>query len=138
MVNVGWGDVDRGLFSISVAAELAGLHPQTLRVYEREGLLDPARSSGGTRRYSRRDIDRLHEICALTADGLNTAGIRRVLQLQEETRRLQAELARLRAQVTALEAKLATTEELVAAQGKVSALLHDLSIKSAEPKPTKP
>ena len=88
--------MDRGLFSISVAAELAGLHPQTLRIYEREGLLDPARSAGGTRRYSRRDIDRLQEICALTADGLNLAGIRRVLQLQEETRQLQAELGRLR------------------------------------------
>jgi len=96
VVNPGWADLDRGLFSISVAAELAGLHPQTLRIYEREGLLDPARSAGGTRRYSRRDIDRLAEICALTADGLNLAGIRRVLQLQEETCRLQAELARLR------------------------------------------
>ena len=59
MVNPGWADLDRGLFSISVAAELAGLHPQTLRIYEREGLLDPARSAGGTRRYSRRDIGRL-------------------------------------------------------------------------------
>ena len=97
MVNSGWADLDRGLFSISVAAELAGLHPQTLRIYEREGLLDPARSAGGTRRYSRRDIDRLHEICVLTADGMNLAGIRRVLQLQEETRQLQAELARLQA-----------------------------------------
>jgi MerR family transcriptional regulator/heat shock protein HspR len=97
VVNPGWADVDRGLFSISVAAELAGLHPQTLRIYEREGLLDPARSAGGTRRYSRRDIDRLAQICALTAEGLNLAGIRRVLALQQETRRLQAELARLRA-----------------------------------------
>jgi MerR family transcriptional regulator/heat shock protein HspR len=79
-----------------VAAELAGLHPQTLRVYEREGLLDPARSAGGTRRYSQRDIEKLAEICALTADGLNLAGIRRVLELREETRQLQAELARLR------------------------------------------
>ena len=96
MVNPGWADLDRGLFPISVAAELAGLHPQTLRIYEREGLLDPARSAGGTRRYSRRDIGRLAEICALTADGLNLAGIRRVLALQEETRQLQAELARLR------------------------------------------
>src|SRR5207247_1778209 len=76
MVSPGWTDMDRGLFSISVAAELAGLHPQTLRIYQREGLLDPARSAGGTRRYSRRDIDRLAEICALTADGLNLAGIR--------------------------------------------------------------
>ena len=95
MVSPGWADPDRGLFSISVAAELAGLHPQTLRIYEREGLLDPARSAGGTRRYSQRDIDRLHQICALTADGLNLAGIRRVLQLQEETVRLHAEVARL-------------------------------------------
>jgi MerR family transcriptional regulator, heat shock protein HspR len=96
VVNPGWADLDRGLFSISVAAELAGLHPQTLRIYEREGLLDPARSAGGTRQYSRRDIDRLHQICTLSADGLNLAGIRRVLQLQEETRQMQAELGRLR------------------------------------------
>jgi MerR family transcriptional regulator/heat shock protein HspR len=61
-----------------------------------EGLLDPARSAGGTHRYSRRDIGRLQEICALTADGLNLADIRRVLQLQEETRQLQAELTLLR------------------------------------------
>jgi MerR family transcriptional regulator/heat shock protein HspR len=96
VVNPGWGDLDRGLFSISVAAELAGLHPQTLRIYEREGLVGPARSAGGTRRYSRRDIGRLQEICALTADGLNLAGIRRVLELQEETLQLRAELAALR------------------------------------------
>jgi MerR family transcriptional regulator, heat shock protein HspR len=97
MVNSGWADADRGLFSISVAAELAGLHPQTLRIYEREGLLDPARSAGGTRRYSGRDLERLQEICMLTADGLNLAGIRRVLALLEETRLLQQELATLRA-----------------------------------------
>ena len=89
-------DQAMAVYVISVAAELAGVHPQTLRIYEREGLLDPARSAGGTRRYSRRDIDRLEQICALTADGLNLAGIRRVLQLQEETRQLQTELARLR------------------------------------------
>jgi MerR family transcriptional regulator/heat shock protein HspR len=101
VVSPGWADRDRGLFSISVAAELAGLHPQTLRIYEREGLIDPARSAGGTRRYSRHDIDRLEQICALTADGLNLAGIRRVLQMQEETRLLQAEVARLREQLGA-------------------------------------
>jgi MerR family transcriptional regulator/heat shock protein HspR len=95
VVSAGWSDLDRGLFSISVAAELAGLHPQTLRVWEREGLLDPARSAGGTRRYSRRDIERLGQISALAADGLNLAGIRRVLALQAETRQLQAEVARL-------------------------------------------
>jgi MerR family transcriptional regulator/heat shock protein HspR len=103
MVNSGWADADRGLFSISVAAELAGLHPQTLRIYEREGLMDPARSAGGTRRYSRRDLDRLQQICALTADGLNLAGIRRVLALLEETRHLQKELALLRARAAGSE-----------------------------------
>ncbi|MBO0775132.1 MAG: MerR family transcriptional regulator, partial [Actinobacteria bacterium] len=86
----------RGLFSISVAAGLAGLHPQTLRIYEREGLVDPARSAGRTRRYSPNDIDRLREITALTAAGLNLAGVRRVLELQQETRRLQAEIDQLR------------------------------------------
>jgi MerR family transcriptional regulator/heat shock protein HspR len=96
-VTIDWGDPRRGLFSISVAAELAGLHPQTLRIYEREGLVDPVRSAGGTRRYSPRDIGRLQEIAALTADGLNLAGVRRVLELQQETRRLQAEVERLQA-----------------------------------------
>ncbi len=98
MVNPSWeADPAQGLYSISIAAELAGLHPQTLRIYEREGLLDPGRSAGGTRRYSQNDITRLLEITALTSDGLNLAGIRRVLALQEETRQLHAEIARLKA-----------------------------------------
>jgi DNA-binding transcriptional MerR regulator len=92
-----WTRPGLGLFSIAVAAELTGLHPQTLRIYEREGLLDPARSPGGTRRYSTGDIERLQQIMALTCDGLNIAGVRRVLELQQETRRLQAEVNRLKA-----------------------------------------
>ncbi|HLI41784.1 MAG TPA: helix-turn-helix transcriptional regulator [Streptosporangiaceae bacterium] len=95
-VTPGWAEPDRGLFSISVAAELAGVHPQTLRIYEREGLLDPARTAGGTRRYSMDDIERLKEIVTLTGGGLNLAGVRRVLELQEQTRQLQAEIDRLR------------------------------------------
>jgi MerR family transcriptional regulator/heat shock protein HspR len=95
------GQPDRGLFNISVAAELAGLHPQTLRIYEREGLLDPERTIKGTRRYSASDIDRLREIVTLTAGGLNLAGVRLVLELQEQTRQLQTEIARLRAQLEA-------------------------------------
>jgi MerR family transcriptional regulator, heat shock protein HspR len=95
VVSPGWDRLDQGLFSISVAAELAGLHPQTLRLYEREGLLDPGRSPGGTRRYSRNDIARLHEICGLAETGLNIAGIRQVLALQEQNRQLQAEITRL-------------------------------------------
>jgi len=96
---VDWPDVDRGLFAISIAAELAGLHPQTLRIYEREGLIEPARTPGGTRRYSARDLERLREIAALTDAGLNLVGVKRVLQLQEETRRLQAQVDQLRAQL---------------------------------------
>jgi MerR family transcriptional regulator, heat shock protein HspR len=97
VVTPPWTDPARGVYSISVAAELAGLHPQTLRIWEREGLLEPARSAGGTRRYSQNDITRLLEVTALTGDGLNLAGIRRVLALQEETRRLNAEIVRLKA-----------------------------------------
>ena len=97
MVTSPWADPAQGVYSISVAAELAGLHPQTLRIYEREGLVEPSRSAGGTRRYSHNDITRLLEVSALSGDGLNLAGIRRVLALQEETRRLQAEITRLEA-----------------------------------------
>jgi MerR family transcriptional regulator/heat shock protein HspR len=85
-------DRGRGLFAISVAAELTGLHPQTIRIYEREGLVQPARSGGGTRRYSRDDIDRLNEISTLMATGLNLEGVRQVLHLQRENRRLQGEV----------------------------------------------
>jgi MerR family transcriptional regulator/heat shock protein HspR len=90
-----WPDLDRGVFAISVAAELSGLHPQTLRVYEREGLVEPDRSAGGTRLYSGSDVERLRQIAKLTSDGLNLAGVKRVLELQEEIRRLQAEVDRL-------------------------------------------
>jgi MerR family transcriptional regulator, heat shock protein HspR len=98
VVNPEWVEPGRGLFSISVAAELSGLHPQTLRTYEREGLLEPVRSPGGTRRYSTRDIDRLREIAKLTSTGLNLAGVRRVLELLQETAHLHAELAKMRQQ----------------------------------------
>lgn len=84
-------DRGHGVFAISVAAELTGLHPQTIRIYEREGLVRPARSDGGTRRYSRDDIDRLNEIAALMATGLNLEGVRQVLSLQQENRRLRDE-----------------------------------------------
>jgi MerR family transcriptional regulator, heat shock protein HspR len=97
VVSTPWAEPGRGLFSISVAAELTGLHPQTLRLYEQEGLVLPARSSGGTRRYSTDDIERLHQIMALTSDGVNLAGVRRILGLQEQTRLLQAEIDRLMA-----------------------------------------
>ncbi len=82
----------RAVYVISVAAELAGVHPQTLRVYERKGLLDPTRTSGGSRRFSERDLERLRQIQVLTNEGLNLEGVRRVLELQAEVDRLHAEL----------------------------------------------
>ncbi len=82
----------RAVYVISVAAELAGVHPQTLRVYERKGLLDPTRTQGGSRRFSERDLERLRQIQDLTNEGLNLEGVRRVLELQAEVTRLQREL----------------------------------------------
>ncbi len=79
----------RALFVISVAAELSGLHPQTLRIYERRGLLEPTRTGGGSRRYSEDDLDRLRRIQELTDQGLNLAGVKRVLELEAEVERLQ-------------------------------------------------
>jgi DNA-binding transcriptional MerR regulator len=96
MVTPPWADPGRGLFSISVAAELTGLHPHKLRLYDQEGLLSPARSPGGARRYSTDDIDRLQQIMTLTSDGVNLAGVRRILQLQEQARQLHAELEQLK------------------------------------------
>lgn len=95
-------DDSRALYVISVAAELAGVHPQTLRIYERKGLVDPARTGGGSRRYSERDIARLRRIQELTAVGLNLEGVRRVIALEDENERLR--LALVQAQRDAREA----------------------------------
>ena len=93
---------DRAVFVISVAAELAGVHPQTLRIYEREGLVRPKRaSSSNARRYSERDIQRLLEIKRLTGDGMNLEGVRRVMALTQEVERLQAAVASLEAELRA-------------------------------------
>ena len=83
---------EQGVFAISVAAEMVRMEVQNLRVYERRGLLEPARTSGGTRLYSRADIEVLHRIRDLLAEGLNLAGISRVLELEEEVRRLRRRL----------------------------------------------
>tara|TARA_B100000029_G_scaffold220602_2_gene218299 strand:- start:2888 stop:3280 length:393 start_codon:yes stop_codon:yes gene_type:complete len=89
---------DQAVYVISVAAELAGMHPQTLRIYERRGLLDPARTSGGNRRYSEADIGLLMRIAQLTDEGLNLEGVKRVLALEAEVARLQGELDLARAE----------------------------------------
>ena len=82
----------RAVYVISVAAELAGMHPQTLRVYERRGLLEPARTAGGSRRYSDADLARLERIGELTGEGLNLAGVMRVLDLEKQIVELQKQL----------------------------------------------
>ncbi|MEX0833546.1 MAG: helix-turn-helix transcriptional regulator [Actinomycetota bacterium] len=87
---------DRAVYIISVAAELAGVHPQTLRFYERKGLVQPARSSGNTRRYSERDIARLRTIQRLTQDqGVNLAGAKMVIEMQKELERMREKMLRM-------------------------------------------
>jgi len=82
----------RAVYVISVAAELAGMHPQTLRIYERRGLVTPARTQGGNRRYSDADIAVLKRISELTDEGMNLEGIRRVMHLEIENARLRSEV----------------------------------------------
>jgi MerR family transcriptional regulator/heat shock protein HspR len=96
---------NRAVFVISVAAELAGVHPQTLRIYERKGLVDPARTGGGSRRYSEQDIDRLRRIQDLTTEGLNLAGVKRVIELEAELTELRGALDQARAETEAARAE---------------------------------
>lgn len=93
----------QAVFVISVAASLAGVHPQTLRIYERRGLIRPYRTPGGTRRYSQEDLDRLALIQELTEQGLNLEGVKKVLELRERVSRLERELEAVKDELTATE-----------------------------------
>ncbi len=105
--DTGLFDDDQGVFMISVAAELAGMHPQTLRIYEAKGLIKPNRSPKKTRLYSRRDVERLKRIQELTtAFGLNLAGVERVLALEEVMDAMQGELEKMRDQAEELEREM--------------------------------
>ena len=86
------------VYVISVAAELCGMHPQTLRIYERKGLVQPARTSGGSRRYTDEDVALLRRISELTSEGMNLAGVKRVLTLEARVASLEAELAKQKSQ----------------------------------------
>src|SRR5919206_1081959 len=89
-------DPRRGVYMISVAAELAGMHPQTLRIYESRGLIQPKRSPKNTRLYSQEDVDRLRPIQELTSDlGMNLAGVEKVFELEEQLERMRSRMARL-------------------------------------------
>jgi MerR family transcriptional regulator/heat shock protein HspR len=102
---------DRGVFMISVAAELANLHPQTLRMYEARGLIEPKRSSKGTRLYSQQDVEKLRRIQEMTADlGLNLAGVERVLRLEGEIESMHARIEEM--ELEALKAQVRLAEEL--------------------------
>jgi MerR family transcriptional regulator/heat shock protein HspR len=96
-------DNERGVFMISVAAQLAEMHPQTLRMYEARGLIAPKRSPKNTRLYSQHDVERLRRIQRMTSEGLNLAGVETVLALEARVEKLSAELDRVRRRAEALE-----------------------------------
>jgi len=96
----------RALYVISVAAELAGVHPQTLRIYERKGLLEPARTSGRSRRYSDEDIELLRRIQELTTEGVSLVGVQRILALEAELRASLQRIDQLRERVDALQREM--------------------------------
>ena len=96
---------EQGVFMISVAAELAEMHPQTLRMYEQRGLIAPKRSPKNTRLYSQRDVERLRRIQQMTAEGLNLAGVETVLALEGQVQKLRADVSRLRKRIAELEGK---------------------------------
>jgi MerR family transcriptional regulator, heat shock protein HspR len=104
---------DRGVFMISVAAELAEMHPQTLRMYEARGLIEPQRSPKGTRLYSQDDVDRLRRIQEMTTElGMNLAGVERVFELEDKLTRLQGKVDTLERRAKDLQAEIARLEEV--------------------------
>ena len=103
---------DRGVFMISVAAELADMHPQTLRMYEARGLIEPQRSPKGTRLYSQADVERLRRIQEMTTElGMNLAGVERVFELEDKLARLQRKVDALESRAEALSAEIRAREE---------------------------
>jgi MerR family transcriptional regulator, heat shock protein HspR len=117
--QLGGGDSggDRAVYIISVAAELAGVHPQTLRIYERKGLLTPARTRGNTRRYSNRDIDRLRSIQRLTQEfGINLAGVKMIVEMENELDRMRAQLDRLGGELERARRRMRDAERVRAEQ----------------------
>lgn len=110
----GQPDPRRGVYMISVAAELAGMHPQTLRIYESRGLITPKRSPGKTRLYSQEDVDKLRRIQELTSQlGMNLAGVEKVFELEEELDKMRSRMERLQAKTQELEQEMADEIENV-------------------------
>jgi MerR family transcriptional regulator, heat shock protein HspR len=111
-------DESRGVFMISVAAELAEMHPQTLRIYEARGLISPRRSPKNTRLYSYEDVERLRRIQRMTDEGLNLAGVETVLELEAQIARMRAELGRMRKRAAEVERTMLAEVERVRRAGR--------------------
>ncbi|NHC15765.1 heat shock protein transcriptional repressor HspR [Motilibacter deserti] len=109
-------DDDAPVYVISIAAQLSGLHPQTLRQYDRLGIVSPGRSTGRGRRYSARDIAALREVQKLTNEGINLAGVKRIIELELQVGALQARLAELHAELEAVSARVETSARQAAAE----------------------
>ncbi len=105
---------EEAVYIISVAAELVGMHPQTLRIYERKGLIEPYRTPGGTRRYSDADLERLETIQDLTEAGVGLEGVRRILSLRAENERLRYQIGRLRRIIEETQEEIASGGEIIA------------------------
>ena len=125
-------DRDQGVYMISVAAELASMHPQTLRIYESRGLITPKRSPKNTRLYSQTDVERLRRIQAMTSDeGLNLAGVETVLEMEATVERMRAEMARMEKRAAQMQKRM--TEELERLRGSVGGELVPYGAYDTEP-----
>ena len=130
-------DDDTPVFVISVAAELSGMHPQTLRQYDRLGLVTPGRSGGGGRRYSARDVELLREVQRLSQEeGVNLAGIKRIIDLDNQVQALQSRVAELRAELASTQAALdAARDTVVASMRRDLVPVRDAALVVWKPKP---
>ncbi len=127
-------DRARGVFMISVAAELAAMHPQTLRMYEARGLIEPQRSPKGTRLYSQADVDRLRRIQEMTTElGMNLAGVERVLELEDKLARLQRKVETMERRSEALQEEIAAREEEIARLEEVRRSVRAEIVRYEEP-----
>ena len=126
MIQVANEDSSRGVYMISVAAELAGMHPQTLRIYEARGLITPKRSPKNTRLYSREDVERLLRIQALTSEmGMNLAGVEKVFELEEEMERMRRRMRSLERQAAKVQQELSAELERVRRSVKRELVLYE-------------
>src|SRR4029450_1252091 len=129
---------DRAVFIISVAAELAGVHPQTLRIYERKGLLHPKRTQKNSRRYSERDIERLREIQELTAQGVNLAGVRRIMAMDRQIEKLQTRLAELEQELVDMQVRHRAELEAVKRAARREIVPYSAAMLLYRPPPSEP